>query len=385
MGSILTSDKYTSLLVVGNGFDCSLGAKTSYKDFYSLLLMAFNSPSYNDFLNTSKIKTDNTQALEQFYDLIQKESKTNYFINYFILYKEAFGCWVDFERELEKIISAFDSLISYLFEKNRIVFSEPDLYLKISDDVKLVSVILNYPNNDYFHSFIAAKDLYAFYIKGCKFTSEKVLINTLNKFIDDFPKRLYRDLSSFSKLFVIYLSIIENDVAYDKVHSFVKNCEIAINYNYTGYLDHYYKRNNYNLTRILYINGKCNYEKLDDKIVFGIDSNVRIKNKQFFIFTKSAQRTVKDTDIRYLTNFFNYYYFTKIIIFGHSMSIADKETLQFILKNSKDINNKDFRIEIYTYDEDSKLDIISNLNDILGLEYFLNLQNSNKLIFKDVE
>lgn len=384
MGSIVTSDKYTSLLVVGNGFDCSLEAKTTYEAFYTLLSKAFNTDTLDAFLEGVD-QTYNKSSLESFFGLVKQEQETNYFINYFILYNKAFDCWVDFEKELEKIITSFDSLTTYLLDKNRTLFTVPDFYIKINDNLNLISVILNYPKNNYFYSFLATKDLYAFYINGCKFKSEKILLNELEKFINSFPKRLYKDLSSFSKLFVIYLSIIENDVAYTKEHTFINGCEIAINYNYTGYLEHYYKRHNYNLKRILYINGKCDYKKLDDKIVFGIDSNVVLKNKQFFIFTKTAQRSIKDTDIRYLTNFFDYYYFTKIIIFGHSLSTADKETLRFILKNSKDAKNKSFKIEIYCYNEDAKLTIISNLKEILDLEDLLSLQNSDKLIFKDVK
>ena len=384
MGSFVTSDKYTSLLVVGNGFDCSLGAKTTYEAFYGLLSKAFNAVSFNNFLEEID-KAYNRDALESFFNLVSQERLTNYFINYFILYNKAFDCWVDFEKELEKIIISFDSLVTILLDKNKTQFNVPDFYLKLTDNLSLISVILNYPKNNYFHSFQVGKDFYIFHIQGCSFKSEKVLINELEKFISSFPKNLYKDLSLFSKLFVTYLSIIENDVTYSKEHAFIKGCEIAINYNYTNYLEHFYKRNNYSSQRILYINGKCDYEKLDDKIVFGIDSNVIIKNKQFFIFTKTAQRSIKNTDIRYLTNFFTYYYFTKIIIYGHSLSAADKETLQYILKKSKYADSKDFKIIIYCYNEDTKLNIISNLKEILGLEYLIDLQNTDKLIFKDIE
>ena len=384
MGSFVTSDKYTSLLVVGNGFDCSLEAKTTYEAFYTLLSKAFNADTLDTFLEGAD-QTYNKSSLESFFNLVKQEQETNYFINYFILYNKTFDCWVDFEKELEKIVVSFDGLTTYLLDKKMTLFNAPDFFLKLTDDLNLISVLLNYPKNNYFHCFLYRKDLYLFRIKDTSYKSEKVLINELERFVNDFPKKLYGDLSSFSKLFVTYLSAIEKSVSYNKTHPFINDCKIAISYNYTSYLEHYYKSYNYDLKKILYINGKCDYDECDDKIVFGIDSNVSIKNKQFFIFTKAAQRSIKDTDIRYLSNLFDYYYFTKIVIFGHSLSTADKETLNYILKNSKDANNDKFRIEIYCYDDDAKISIISNLKEILGLEYLLNLQNKDKLIFKDVE
>ena len=373
-----------SLLVIGNGFDRSLKAKTSYEDFYKLLVKCYNATSFNVFIDNLDQNYKNGD-LKLFYDLLQKEAKTNFFINYFILYNKSFNCWVDFESELEKIITGFDYLLTVLKDTDKFVFNGHGIFININKNIDLLSVVTNYPNNNFFSSGITSKDYYSFSINGAKIIDYKTLYKEMSKFVNSFPKSLYKDLSVFSQLFNIYLSIIKDDVSYDCLHSFFKECNVAVNYNYTDFLMHYSKRNDHELKRILYINGECDYFNHKDRIVFGIDSSVPIKNNEFFIFTKTAQRTIKNTDINNISKMLSDFYFNKIIVFGHSLSIADKDTLNYILTNCQRIDGERVNLEVYCYDEESKLSIISNLKVILGLELYTELQINNKLVLKDVE
>lgn len=376
-------DAPSSLLIVGNGFDCSLGARTRYEDFYTFLLNAFNATSVASFVNVYKLKY-NFSDLEFFFNTFLKEKENNYFVNYFVSYNKAFNCWVDFESELKRIISSFDELITVLRDSNRMRYHGIDLCIKIRDKIDLASVILNYPDNRFFSSDIYTEELFTFDIKGTSLEGYKNLYNGLDKFVKTFPNELYKDLSSFSKLFSLYLFVIREDASYGISHSFAEECKFVINYNYTDYLEHYYKRKDYKLIGSLYINGRCDFVEFKDKIVFGIDSNVSIKNKEFFIFSKAAQRSAKETDMNILSDFVSIRRFSSIIVFGHSLNTADKDTLSHIFNHCLGPNGKDPKIIVYCYDNSSKLNAISNLNEILGLEAYTDFQINNRLIFKDI-
>ncbi len=373
----------TSLLIVGNGFDCSLKAKTRYEEFYAFLLNCYNSPSLEKFIVKIGGKY-NREDLELFFNLLKAEASTNYFINYFISYNKAFNCWVDFEKELKRIVTSFDDLVTVLKNSEKIYYSGYDLYIRIMDNINLLSVISNYSDNRFFKSEIASKELYSFDIKGANTDSFKNLYNGINTFVESFPRELYKDLSSFSKMFSLYLFIIRDDASYKIEHDFIRNCSVAINYNYTDYLSHYCVRKDDELSDILYINGKIDSDGTSDSIVFGIDSNVKIANSDFFIFTKTAQRSAKNVNVRQLAEIVNRSLINRIIVFGHSLNTADKDTLEFVFKECGKHSKSQVEITVYCYDEKSKLNIISNLKEILGLKYYTDLQMNGKLLLKDI-
>lgn len=374
---------FSSLLIVGNGFDCSLKANTRYEDFYKLLIKAYEASTFDDFIKScdEKYRRDD---LESFFNLLKEETTINYFINYFISYNKAFDCWVDFESELERIIVSFDQLVTVLKDPNKLEYHGYDLCIRVMDNLNLVSVILNYPKNRFFKAEIYNEQLLFFAIRGVSLDDYKNLYNGINKFIKTFPKELYKDLSSFSRLFSTYLYIIRDDITYNVSHPFCKDCKVVINYNYTDYLGHYYKRKDYKLNDILYVNGKCDFKKHRDKIVFGIDSNVIIKNNEFFIFTKTAQRSAKNTEINRITYIVENYSIKEIFVYGHSLNTADKDTLEYIFKNCRGYSGEKAKITVYCYDNESKLSAIANLKEILGLEYYMDLQTNGNLVLKDI-
>ena len=323
--------------------------------------------------------------MELFFDLFTKESKTNYFINYFLLYNKAFGCWVDFESELERIVISFDDLISVLKDSKKISKNSNSLLISIADNMNLVSVILNYPTNSYFSCHQVTNEFFRFNIVGADFSKTKNMLNEIAKFTKSFPKSLYRDLSAFSKLFSIYLAIIKDDVSYDIDHSFSKDCKAVINYNYTSFAERFYDNKHYTLDDIVYINGKCDFKKPDDTIVFGIDSNTLIKNNEFFVFTKAAQRSIKNTGIHLIAGLLNKYFVDKVIIFGHSLTTTDKDTMNYILNHCNPLKNGGIKIVIYCFDFEAKTNIVANLKEILGLESYTTLQINDRILLKNIK
>ena len=68
----------------------------------------------------------------------------------------------------------------------------------------------------------------------------------------------------------------------------------------------------------------------------------------------------------------------EIKVIGHSLSLADYESLGFIF--SKADKNRP-RIIIYYFDEDGKIDLIINLKQILGRDVFDDYQRQGLLKF----
>ena len=143
-----------SLMIVGNGFDLNLGAKTSYKHFYECLKKCYNSADLSEF-STYYQNSKNANSVKTFYECVKNETD-NYFVNYFLNYETIFGSWVSFENELSKIVSSFDMMVSFLDSTSDSFIEQggnfASLYVCTSNYPKLLSVLNTYPNHKFFKS-----------------------------------------------------------------------------------------------------------------------------------------------------------------------------------------------------------------------------------------
>ena len=372
-----------SLAIVGNGLDLRLDFDTTYEKFYECMKLAFEANDFSTFSSTYS-KYGNTESIKVFYDLVERE-KDNYFINYFINYKTIFGSWVSFEDELTKIICAFDMLISFINSERDSFEEAGDLYVETENYPKLLSVLNAYPKNKFFTAYtdlqyLRTRDGYAvaFTIGGEDYKDIYDLRYRIEKFTETFPLNLYKDLVAFSRLFSNYLSIIDHPVkCNDKIASF-ERCGLYINYNYTTYLEQYLTLSNIPFSTLLYINGLSNEKgTISDKIVFGIDSNVELRNQRFEVFCKNIQRSLKDTDIDKIDSLLSDR-ITNVFIYGHSLSLADYETLNYVFSR---LNVWKPHITVYFLDEDSKISLLTNLKILLGNELFDEYQKNGRIKF----
>lgn len=209
-----------TLTIVGNGFDLALGAKTAYKDFYECLKDCFQTISIDDFKN-EYIHEDNEGLINTFYNIVSN-NRDNYFINYFLNYEVIFGNWVSFEKELTKIIKAFDNLITSLNSHDKLFMDLTPLafvstYVKIMDKTNLLQVLSVFPNNKYFRANLRVRDFeedgaVPFSIKGKSFKDMYEVYKGVEEFSEQFPNSLYNDLIIFSNLFSLYLGIVNHFV-----------------------------------------------------------------------------------------------------------------------------------------------------------------------------
>ena len=378
-----------SLAIIGNGFDLNLGAQTSYESFFECLKDCFNAESLSNF-KSSYISDDNEIAINNFYNLLDK-NKDNYFVNYFLNYQKAIGSWVSFENELTQIICAFDELITCLNSEDGTVIDVsgfPILNIKVLDKHKLLSVLNVFPKNKFFTVNNSLFEITTNKTGGISMffgdETKKGFHDIRYKteiFSETFPKELYKDLVVFSDLFSIYLSIVNHFVKYNCVFNALKDCRLFVNYNYTRYLERFLLKRDQETEQIVYINGTVNTMdgKRTDNIVFGIDSSVVLKNKGFEVFTKSIQRSLMDTDIKMIESL-SKEYVSAIYVFGHSLSLADYESLHFLfLSYSKKIR----KIVIYCYDRNARIELTINLKAILGDDLFYQFQREGIISFPD--
>ena len=376
------------LTIVGNGFDLAIGAKTSYGDFYECLKECFNAPNLEEFKN-HYVFGDNEQLIDSFFDIVLN-NKDNYFINYFLNFERVFGNWVAFEKELTRIISSFDSLITAL-TSNKLYMdltrgSGVDLYVRIIDKTDLLQVLNVYPNNKFFQVNLRVQDFKTvdkdaavpITLKGKSFSTIYEVYKGISDFSDSFPLLLYNDLTVFSNLFSVYLGIVDHFANFDHIIQDAFDSSFFINYNFTNYLERIMKENGLASETVLYINGLAENlnGKAKEKIVFGIDSDTKLLNIGFEVFTKRIQRSIKDTDVSHL-DFILKNNYEDVFIIGHSLNLADYESLNYILTRCE--NGIKPKITIYFYDEVARINLIINLKTILGNEKFDEYQREGML------
>ena len=382
----------SKLYIIGNGFDLALGAKTTYSAFYECLKECSASFTLEEF-GKSYYYEGNKESVDSFYELV-KNNAENYFINYFLNYKKAFGNWVSFERELTKIVKGFDDLLSALNSSERLVTEEKtgsDCYTEISLNIldlrDLLQILFTYPRNKFFEASIEHLENLekgqSLVFKICKrrlFGTAEVY-KKIEDFSEELPRLLYEDLMVFSDLFALYLDIVEHYVNTDSLIKDQIEYSSFINYNFTDYLERSMKHNDHPFKDIIYINGHAKYDldKSGRGIVFGIDSNTKLSNPSFEVFTKRIQRSIMDTDVSKLAEVL-YECFDEIHIFGHSLNFADYESLSFVFSKYTKYKPK---VYVYCLDRKSKIELIVNLKLILGSDRFDEYQREGKLFFPD--
>lgn len=382
------------LLIVGNGFDIACGYKTSYQDFYELMKAASEKEEQEFYAYFEKensnieLETAKSRGLSIFYNEINSTLKSNIFINYFLAYNTVFESWVAFETELTNIINAFDNFFEAL-KKYTPKTSVYDFTYSVTpnsiDDIvfSLIKRCAFFSQEDckpHSHTF-------CFYINDLHNIRGVLWVNKVNNYISVFCDYIYTELNKFSNLFSTYLNIITAIEPTKTASQFGFRVAKTICFNYTKTCELVFKTSG---TSLCYLNGKINYrnnltELLISNIIFGTNE-ASFKNKGLDKLTKSSQRLLKETDYNnlaeILTNAEKEWYENtwnekiSICIYGHSLSIADKDTLQMVLNKFKKLS-----IYIYYLNDKAKEELVANLKVILTPKKVSELNSSNCLKF----
>ena len=349
----MATRKEKTLLVIGNGFDLAHGLKTKYTDFL-------------DFFNE---KFSNIEIAEQFFDIgginqfrkiIQEsiDSKNNEelyenlrrymqapFGNFWIAYfnkirEERNNCidegWVDFEREIEKVISQLEKLL----------LSSADFNMKDSN----------------------LKEIMGDYVEK----SPEVVTQ-------EFIYKLNWDLKVLTLFLEFYLIEAEKTLSFAPKEFFKKlNVHAVISYNYTDTFRAVYKKGKTN-TPVHFVHGQLG----EHNLVLGIGETLSGEEKNNFTVCASFKKFFQRIKYK-LGNDYRNILPTKpdinnrwqIVFYGHSLDSTDKSSLRWLLKKAED-----FPVKIYYYDDDDYNQQIANAIQIIEKDRLIKDVNAGRIVF----
>lgn len=390
-----------NVFLVGNGYDLHHEFPTGYINFLNTI--KFLIENYNDSYTNVGMVFGNKELhlkdnfIKRSYDkhnkvydstLLEKKKiegmitsiKDNMWLNYFLNSVVKDIKWIDFEKEIIRVLDAFENFFTY------------DDSLKLIDE-QIVFNIKEYPEN--------AEDRYIlsqfnFFFEECddawlgrahmmrikkKYAAEKIAgSNTYYILEDEIATKLYLSLREFSTVLKEYLYYFVDAPSREYIKLGIKPKFIGIpkpnrvySFNYTNTLEILYDNNNIN-----HIHGNTNTE-----IVLGINPNecdyLESIDTTFLQFKKYFQRVFFKTDIDFIYQM-NYLKRTprcndsKLFVIGHSLDSTDQDIIKQIFESAKSI------IILY-HNESSVKNQIKNLIEIYGKDGFDKLREDKDLQF----
>lgn len=363
-----------TILILGNGFDLSMGRKTSYSDFVEF--------ANNLFLE----KEDDLQSFLNSNNIDIEKYKDNLFLRFINENKSILGeNWSNLERMISQLAEAID-----FYRLN------PDsIYLSGKNALRVVYV-------DKFREEIVSQENFAskmfvaeifyekFTIFGWDTLERRIAISKLNEFFINHLELLtnlleiylsYRDYIDFE---INQISPVET--ALDAITDISESYVISFNYTHTPN-----KLYNISLEKTHFIHGEIDLSRQKSEIntmVFGIEDKEIDVNSSLIPYQKYYQRIVKETGSEYLDflkprraeGLYGGLKKKNIIVFGHSVDPLDKEIFQncFTLTSHYPYN---YRFIFTYYNESTKRSIVKNLAIILGKDKLVELTGNKNVVF----
>lgn len=363
-----------TILILGNGFDLSMGRKTSYNNFVEFANNLFleKEEHLQSFLNSNNID------IEKF--------KDNFYLRFINENRSILGeNWSNLEIMISQLAEAIDFYRSnpdsiYYSGENTLRIVYPDKFRK-----ELVS-----QENFASKMFVAEIFYKMFTIFGWARLERRMAISELNELF-------ISHLELLTNLLEIYLSyrdyidfeidkISPVETALNAITDISESYVISFNYTHTPYKLYRIPKENTH-----YIHGEIDLSRHKSEIntmVFGIEDKEIDVNSSLIPYQKYYQRIVKETGNEYL-DFLNQrregdYYGElikkNIIVFGHSVDPLDKEIFQncFTLTSNYIY---EYRFIFTYYNESAKRSIIKNLAIILGKDKLVELTGNKNVVF----
>ena len=357
--------EYYGTFVIGNGFDLEIGYDTRYSDFYASYAKVLSQYDGKTVLE----KCSDEDAKNKYIKLV-KELADNFFVKYTLGTKKIFGNWCSFERELGEIIETLDYCFDSLIPSNVLC---NQFSIDLSNNNKPLN--LNIFNNEVIGSW-KGFELNAQSSRNRKVcimdTTHREEINLTNDKVikDDFKNRfidnLYNDLLDYQKLFILYLkTFVESR---DPIKKPNVGAIMIFSYNYTRcplFPD----------DPIIYLHGSTS----ENRIVLGIDDSIDLKNDQFIVFKKMAQRSLLETNnvIDSLLSGGD----NRIAYYGLSFDGSDSHTLLMMLSKK----NKVHHFYYHGSDPKAKRSIVINLIKLLGYDTYSKMYDGGFINFINSE
>lgn len=385
------------ILLLGNGFDLYHKLPTKYINFLNTTI--FLKENYNESEMTTIGKVFNDERLYSIDNEI-KECYEKYYATYsnFPLNVEAIHnlielankniwfkylsqlinkdiTWIDFEKEIEKVVYAFE----HYFEKEQ----PEDIHFEKLTSLER-NIILMF---DFFYSTVE-DDVFINGKTKRRIANEQYLFhNPISKTIcidkEKVIGHLYNQLIELSEMLKLYLKHFIDDVVgkLGDINVIGKHIDLSqvsdvVTLNYTHTFENLYSKGKER--HIYHIHGE-----VDKNIILGINSNecdeIATINTDFLCFKKYYQRVFYKTDVEYLLalkydDIFDSRNTNNLSVFGHSLDSTDKDIIMDLFMYSN-------KITIYCYNEKAMSDNIRNLVNIYGRTGFDELRSVKEITF----
>lgn len=325
------------LIVIGNGFDLTVGAKTSYHDY-------FESEFYSKIKQTIISMINNYKAVRNFGRDFRKDNSYNCWDLLFCMESTITSHlnndinWCD----IEKVIHS-----SLVKSSNR--FSWDKVYEKLHRNSDFREDYTSYAGRD---DKLMINIMYYFLLRrGWKGYSEDRNV---------FYIQLLEELNLFEKRFGTYIREVTKSTKYiENAKEFIDK---YFNSNEKTFIDSFnYSYFSDDKIKIRHINGNC------DNPIFGIElsDDEEKSNPQISVFTKTSRRIYQDAhNLNDITSSSGNM-ISRAVIFGHSLNKMDYDYFNYLFTllkfNTFDIQKMGVIEFAYrVYDEDRNIEIRNN-------------------------
>lgn len=362
-----------TILILGNGFDLSMGRKTSYSDFIEF--------ADNLFLE----KVDHLQSFLNSNNIDIEKYKDNYYLRFINENRSILGeNWCN----LEIMISQLAEAIDYFKLNADILYRKDENSLRVIHVDFLQGSMVSQEN--FVSKFFVAKIFYElFNILEWNKLERKVALSKLNeKFI--YHLELLTDLLEIYLSYRDYLDFEINKIApvetaLDAINNISESSVISFNYTHTPY-----ELFQIPIENTHYIHGEIDLNRNKSAVntmVFGIEDKENNVNSDLIPYQKYYQRVVKETG-----NLYEKFFISRklsewgaavsknIIVFGHSVDPLDKEIFEKCFKIA-DLKRYNYRFIFTYYNESAKRSIVKNLAIILGKDKLVELTGNRNVVF----
>ena len=362
-----------TILILGNGFDLSMGRKTSYSDFIEF--------ANNLFLE----KVDHLQSFLNSNNIDIEKYKDNYYLRFINENRSTLGeNWCN----LEIMISQLAEAIDYFKLNADILYRKDENSLRVIHVDFLQGSMVSQEN--FASKFFVAKIFYElFNILEWNKLERKVALSKLNeKFI--YHLELLTDLLEIYLSYRDYLDFEINKIApvetaLDAINNISESSVISFNYTHTPY-----ELFKIPIENTHYIHGEIDLNRNKSAVntmVFGIEDKENNVNSDLIPYQKYYQRVVKETG-----NLYEKFFISRklsewgaavsknIIVFGHSVDPLDKEIFEKCFKIA-DLKRYNYRFIFTYYNESAKRSIVKNLAIILGKDKLVELTGNRNVVF----
>ncbi|WEM65376.1 AbiH family protein [Streptococcus parauberis] len=333
--------------------------------------------------NNKNIKEVNDDKIINSYRAFFDQFSDNIILRFILLNKLKIDNWNNLESQISQLASGI-TIIKESLKEQDLLFIYNDINSQTDYD-KLQSA------KNYFQNFQNSSHISFIEELAYQDNSDEISIYSI---LTRYNHRVEQSLNSLTLLLEFYLFYLDN---IEDKKEIIKNNGVNIIDNF-GKIDNILTFNytdtaeqKYNLDKesIHYIHGRQNFieSSIDNNhLVFGIEDNDNIVNNDLVNYQKTFQRIIKKTGFKYkkfidpssLKNFD----ICRIIIFGHSLDILDKEIfLDFFNKDFQKVTKVEFFV-LYFGNDDLKSKV-RNLSTFLGKDTLVNLSSENYIHFID--